>query len=204
MLSHPGTGSQIALVALAAILTSALPAEGTELSSTSFRLLGGHIGAGGSALLQSTAPGRRFSGSGVSIGQPEAIGFSGSSSDLRSSAPGFWPVVQGDLVSLDFDADGIQAFFDDDDDNDGLLDSVETHTGVFDSADDTGTDPLDADTDGDGIDDGLEVSNGSDPTDPNSPAAAVPALPGALRLFLVLLLPITALAARMRPISRRS
>ena len=132
-----------------------------------------------------------------------AIGFSGSTSDLRSSATGFWPVAEGDLVSLDFDNDGIQAFFDDDDDNDGLLDIVETNTGVFNSATDTGTDPLNPDTDGDGIDDGLEVSGGSDPTDPNSPAAEVPALSAVLRLFLVLLLPLTLIAARIRPIARR-
>ena len=85
-----------------------------------------------------------------------------------------------------------------------LLDTVETNTGIFNSAADTGTDPLDPDTDGDGIDDGLEVSGGSDPTDPNSPVvAAVPALSGVLRLFLVLLLPLTAMAARIRPFARR-
>ena len=140
--------------------------------------------------------------SGISIGQAEALGFSGSTSDLTSSAAGFWPVVQGDLASLDFDGDGIQAFFDDDDDNDGLLDSVETNTGVFNSAADTGTDPLDPDTDGDGIDDGLEVSGGTDPTDANSPAVAeVPAISFVLRLFLILVLPLTALR---RPFARRN
>ena len=41
-----------------------------------------------------------------------------------------------------------------------------------------GTDPLNPDTDGDGISDGDEVSAGSDPNDSNDPvAASVPALP---------------------------
>ena len=43
---------------------------------------------------------------------------------------------------------------DDDDDGDGLLDSVETDTGFYINGEDTGTDPLDPDTDGDGICDG--------------------------------------------------
>jgi hypothetical protein len=37
-----------------------------------------------------------------------------------------------------------------DSDSDGLDDAVETHTGVFVSASDTGSDPLGFDTDGDG------------------------------------------------------
>ena len=43
---------------------------------------------------------------------------------------------------------------DDDDDGDGLLDSVETDTGFYINGQNTGTDPLDPDTDGDGICDG--------------------------------------------------
>ncbi|MDA8610560.1 putative Ig domain-containing protein [Euryarchaeota archaeon] len=43
---------------------------------------------------------------------------------------------------------------DDDDDADGLLDSVETDTGTYIDATNTGTDPLNPDTDGDGICDG--------------------------------------------------
>ncbi len=60
---------------------------------------------------------------------------------------------------------------DDDDDNDGLLDVVETNTGTFVDANDTGSDPFNADTDGDGIDDGTEVANG---TDPNFATVAAP------------------------------
>lgn len=54
-----------------------------------------------------------------------------------------------------------------DSDGDGLPDTVETGTGVFVSARDTGTDPLKVDTDGDSVDDGTEVTFG---TDPNNPA----------------------------------
>ena len=43
---------------------------------------------------------------------------------------------------------------DDDDDGDGLLDSVETGTGFYINGQNTGTDPLDPDTDDDGICDG--------------------------------------------------
>jgi hypothetical protein len=50
-----------------------------------------------------------------------------------------------------------------DSDNDGLPDTVETATGVFVSARDTGTDPNQADTDGDGVSDGIEVQYGTDP-----------------------------------------
>jgi uncharacterized delta-60 repeat protein len=42
-------------------------------------------------------------------------------------------------------------------DGDGLLDSVETNTGTYNDPTDTGTDPRDPDTDGDGLKDGDEV-----------------------------------------------
>jgi len=51
-------------------------------------------------------------------------------------------------------------------DGDGLPDAVETNTGVFVGSGDTGTDPNDADTDDDGVDDGEEVALGHDPTNP--------------------------------------
>ncbi len=81
----------------------------------------------------------------------------------------------------DLDTDMIGDACDDDDDGDGLLDVVETDTGTYVSLNDTGTDPLLADTDGDGWDDGDEVSRGefsSDPTDQNSTPPAIPAVPG--------------------------
>ena len=97
------------------------------------------------------------------------MGFSAAAAALDTHAAGFWPIAEGELPSLDADGDGIAAFLDPDDDNDFLLDTVETGTGVFVSASDTGTSPNLADSDGDGLDDGQEVAGGSDPNDPSSP-----------------------------------
>ena len=55
-----------------------------------------------------------------------------------------------------------------DTDDDGLLDGVETNTGVFVDEADTGTDPNKADTDGDTFGDRSEITRGTDPTDPLS------------------------------------
>ena len=54
-----------------------------------------------------------------------------------------------------------------DSDKDGLLDGVETNTGQFVSASNTGTDPNKQDTDEDGFSDDTEISQGTDPTDAN-------------------------------------
>src|SRR5688500_16855609 len=51
-----------------------------------------------------------------------------------------------------------------DTDGDGLRDGVETDTGTFTSATNTGTDPLLPDTDADSFTDGHEVLRGSNPT----------------------------------------
>lgn len=51
-------------------------------------------------------------------------------------------------------------------DQDLLPDAVETNTGTFTNASDTGTDPNNPDTDGDGYLDGIEVALGTDPNDP--------------------------------------
>ena len=56
-----------------------------------------------------------------------------------------------------------------DTDGDGLLDGVETNTGIFINASNTGSNPLAADTDMDGVVDGIEVSKGSDPNDIDDP-----------------------------------
>lgn len=53
-------------------------------------------------------------------------------------------------------------------DGDGILDDYETNTGIFVSANDTGTDPDNPDTDGDGFPDGSEIANGTDPFVPNT------------------------------------
>jgi len=61
---------------------------------------------------------------------------------------------------VDTDSDGINNSLDDDDDNDGLLDIVETATGIWVDENDTGTDPFLADTDGDGLIDSVETNTG--------------------------------------------
>ena len=89
-----------------------------------------------------------------------------------------------------FDQDLLGDACDDDDDNDGLLDVVETNTGIFISAIDTGTDPLNTDTDEDGFTDDVEVAEGSDPTDPAStpvPTPLVPIFPGGPMPLLIAL-----------------
>lgn len=53
-------------------------------------------------------------------------------------------------------------------DEDGLRDSVETNTGVYLSATDTGTNPAIADSDGDSLPDGMELNLGTVPTNPAS------------------------------------
>jgi arylsulfatase A-like enzyme len=53
-------------------------------------------------------------------------------------------------------------------DNDGLRDSVETNTGVYVSPTNTGTNPAVADSDGDSLPDGMEVSLGTNPLDATS------------------------------------
>jgi DNA-binding beta-propeller fold protein YncE len=72
-----------------------------------------------------------------------------------------------------FDGDTQGDACDSDDDNDNLLDVVETNTGTFVSPSDTGSNPLNADSDGDGFDDGLEVALGSDPNDAGSVPSGV-------------------------------
>jgi hypothetical protein len=80
---------------------------------------------------------------------------------------------------LNTDGDGSGNACDDDDDGDGLLDVVETGTGIFVGPADTGTDPLQADTDHDYYSDGAEVAAGTNPNDPLSfpGAPEVPAIP---------------------------
>jgi hypothetical protein len=97
-----------------------------------------------------------------------------------------------------FDGDAAGDACDYDDDNDNLLDEFETGTGIYNGPGDTGTDPLNPDTDGDGYSDGAEVSGGSDPNDPQSTPPPVPLLPGGPIPMIVVLLAATGVAMRRR------
>jgi hypothetical protein len=93
-------------------------------------------------------------------------------------------------ATTDFDSDGATDAdefanntdpTDDDSDDDGLLDGVETDTRTFVDANDTGSNPLDADTDDDGFGDGVEVRYGFDPNlagGVNTPGDATPFVNG--------------------------
>jgi len=63
--------------------------------------------------------------------------------------------------------------FDTDQDADGLADWVETGTGVYNGPTDTGTSPSEFDSDGDGLPDGQEMADGTDPNNPDSAAPTV-------------------------------
>lgn len=69
------------------------------------------------------------------------------------------PSTGSDFVGLD----EIRLVATTDTDGDGLVDAVETDTGIFVSTTDTGTDPGKADTDGDGINDGAEITENTNP-----------------------------------------
>jgi hypothetical protein len=100
-----------------------------------------------------------------------------------------------------FDGDTLGDACDADDDNDGLLDVVETDTTIFVSETNTGSDPKNADSDGDGFNDGIEVLAGSDPNDSGSVPTALPALTHrglAALMGGILLAAVSALALRRR------
>lgn len=109
------------------------------------------------------------------------------------SASDFWMITSASPAAAADPADNIgydiwTAAAAGDSDGDGLDDSVETNTGTFVDANDTGTDPNNPDTDGDFWNDGDEVDAGTDPTDPNDhPAGMPPGLPAAGAAALLLL-----------------
>lgn len=98
------------------------------------------------------------------------------SNQVLGSPSATFGTIAGDINNIDFNTvDGTQTFSltvdntdndndgdpdisDPDDDNDGLDDVVETDTGTFVDANDTGSNPFVADTDGDGFADGEEVT----------------------------------------------
>jgi hypothetical protein len=109
------------------------------------------------------------------------------------------------LGQQDFDGDASGDVCDADDDGDGLLDTVETGTGIYVSPTDTGSNPLDSDSDGDGRPDGVEIANGWNPNDPFSPGPPpVPALPPGAQLLLTGLLACAGAALLRRPRSSAS
>jgi hypothetical protein len=88
------------------------------------------------------------------------LGTSAASRDLTTYSGNQFFTVAAPSV-LDTDGDGIGDATDPDDDNDGLDDTVETNTGVYVDANNTGTNPLSADTDGDGFSDKDEINGTS-------------------------------------------
>ena len=88
-------------------------------------------------------------------------------------------------------------------DEDDLLNGVETNTGTFVDASDTGTNPALADTDGDGFLDGLEVSFGTDPNDPLEFPHPPPVVPGLSATAVGLLAGALLFAAQVRLHRRR-
>jgi len=96
------------------------------------------------------------------------IGFAGVGSELTFTVV---PAGTGTRIGIDRDENGTFDFTQanpppPDTDGDGLIDSVETNTGIYVSPTDTGTNPNNPDSDGDGINDGAEVTAGTDPNVP--------------------------------------
>jgi hypothetical protein len=101
-----------AALGVLAALGLATASGAAELSSPSYRIVGASATGGGHAALTSTASSPQLGALGGSIGQSEAVGFSGSATTLVTLAPGFWPIAGGGFPTLDTDADDIAAYRD--------------------------------------------------------------------------------------------
>lgn len=136
---------------------AAAPAFALDLSSASYRIRGASLNGGGHPAMVSTAPVPAVGSLGASIGQSEALGFSGSAATLRTLAPGFWPIVGGGFPTLDSDADAIQAFRDN---CPFAYNPAQTDSGGIDDVmpDGIGDACQCGDVDDDGVVDGLDVS----------------------------------------------
>jgi len=202
----------VALVVAAVAISIAPAAFAADMTSASYTIRGAEPSSGGVGPSPSAGMGLATSAGAVGQTAGPALALSGDGQTVIAS--GFYAIVAGALPGLDVDLDGVasavglgdncptnanadQADFDGDlagdvcdpdDDDDGLLDVVETNTGVFVSPGDTGTDPFNVDSDGDGFADGEEVAAGSDPNDPGSVPGpvSVPALGLVLRGLLAL------------------
>ena len=140
---------RVALACGALGVLLAAPAAAVDLVSPSYRLRGLHIATTGPGWLTSSAPTPTISRGGVALGQPEAIGYGLPASGLTATWTGFWPLVVGAFPNHDLDGDGIPSLTDSDDDGDGVSDTAE----VF-PLSGPGTNPLDPDSDNDGLCDG--------------------------------------------------
>ena len=99
-----------------------------------------------------------------------------SDSDGAKDAAEAWGTYAGNPIYLTTDVSGANiTLTDPDDDSDGLADWVETGTGIYAGPTDTGTSSSTNDTDGDGILDGTEVDNRTDPnnSDTNAPTIVI-------------------------------
>ena len=110
-----------------------------------------------STTLNNTSAG--YSSGGETI--PMLVGSNLAITDLTD--PNAFPVILDPANTIGTTVSGSVTFEPVDTDGDGLYDSVETNTGTFVNANNTGTNPNDPDTDDDGLNDGAEVAMGSNP-----------------------------------------